>query len=347
MKPHNRPAFRETPPRKEKKEENPPSPLVEQTPFRMLFATPNAKCYQEDNADELLPGVDSPVKMKSSRPPFKPVEIGPAIPYQRAKERTAEQKFTKNRTTQHVAYSLPNLPDLLKLLPASHGIKSHGIKSKKLRYAMNLDNQIFFAFEGVANTIIPPHYKLVSDDKETALCRSAGNLYLKRREEGSYYVSKINHKSGDFAPPFDSMKWSLATLLAHEERLPPQFMPETLEIEMLDQNGGFLASWYVTKKTLQTELATHIKAVKSIAPSPMNKSDCEKNKMSAPPSAQGINRTLLSFLEASPSLTPPSKRVLFNPEANAAVEELFLGGKLTLDSDTEDGFEARSLSFDL
>lgn len=89
-------------------------------------------------------------------------------------------------------------------------------------------------------TKIPVHYQLTGDSRESAACICAGNLFF---EDDYKTLKKVNHKSGDFKPSFESLKWLLAVLMTYKQQSrehPSINFKETMLIEKLNANGGTL-----------------------------------------------------------------------------------------------------------
>ncbi|MBX9704343.1 MAG: hypothetical protein K2X39_09350, partial [Silvanigrellaceae bacterium] len=169
------------------------------------------------------------------------------------------KKVTNIPSLRYVIYSLTHLNELLSALEISkeYHLRNNRYNTNKIRYLVTTEMQLVFAKEGTPNESVPAHYRMTCEEKENAQCLAAGNIYVKKI--GNHFqITKINHKSGDFKPELESMKWALAILLAHEASLPENFLPDTLVIEKINSSGGGETSYSKTKKDLTDDLADHI-----------------------------------------------------------------------------------------
>ncbi|MBX9704272.1 MAG: hypothetical protein K2X39_08990 [Silvanigrellaceae bacterium] len=256
---------------------------------------------------------------------FKPETLCETIYYNRANERCGVHS---NRESSFTVYSLPNLLALLNLLKeADKG--SCKFSTNKIRYLVTTDKQLFFALEGTPNAIVPAHYQMSSETIENAKCLAAGNIYL--TQDNGFKIKKINHKSGDFTPCFDSIKWVLALLLANESLL-QNFIPETIEIEELDVNGGQAGSYFVTKQNLAELLTPHIQLVSTIPPCTNNRMGRDYNKYPHAPyhfsrlvledSFAGLNLSSGYESQQEDSLEEPSEILDHNKSLNEEEEDI-------------------------
>ena len=109
-----------------------------------------------------------------------------------------------------------------------------------LRFLVDIYGTLWFAREthdGV-HPAAPAHQYMASKDN----CRTAGNLFFDATRET---LLKINHKSGDYRPSFESLKWLLIILVLNEEKLPFK-LPETLEIDQLNYSNAPIYTYKVS-----------------------------------------------------------------------------------------------------
>ncbi len=302
--------------------------VMPQTPLKALSCQSSLQELQEDLSPNLI-------SLRKERPAFTSVANCHPIAYQRHNERTAENKKSKKPTPQYVIHSLPNLEELLHKLSNCE----KGNSKTKLRFVVTLDKQLYFAFEGTPNAWIPAHYQMANKDKYNARCLTAGNIYLRKQADGSYTLEKINHKSGDFTPHFDSLKWMLALLFAFETLLPQRFLGSELEIEELDQRGGHLGSWKLSKHILMKELLAHIQFVQGNLPNPNNQYALESTAsvQADSPSADLSNpqRNLLKLFDTPIGTTEEIEtQELYSEASFNAVKELWTEGS------HEEGFDS-------
>jgi hypothetical protein len=102
----------------------------------------------------------------------------------------------------------------------------------KIRYLVDMNNQLWFAEEGGAGRTIPAHYQM----GDTEWCITAGNIKFSKDYK---QIELINHKSS-FKPSLDSIKWVVAILIANEELLNEQSisLSPLLVINELTSSGG-------------------------------------------------------------------------------------------------------------
>ncbi|MBA2650191.1 MAG: hypothetical protein H0U75_11505 [Legionella sp.] len=240
---------------------------------------------------------------KRERLPFTSPEVCPVIAYKRAEPRV--RKITGfGQVPQYVIYSLTNLVDLLGQLEKP----KKGVKKKQLRYLVTTDFQLYFAFEGEPNEYIPPHDVMTGKQKVAAQCYAAGNIFLKKDDAG-FYLYKINHESGDFLSHYDSLKWVLASLLAHENVLPPGFVRSTIGLAELEKTRKTQHVWTVLISLLKQELKPHIDLMSTKPPTQKNRTAAEIVGSSMPrediiSASLMKNQRAMGFFKNSPS-TPP------------------------------------------
>lgn len=161
-------------------------------------------------------------------------------------------------------YSISELGELLFLL------RSKSSTACAVRYLVDTSFHLWFAKEGIASAKTPAHYQMTGEPASSARCIAAGNLYFSPdyRE-----IIGMNHKSGDFRPHFDSIKWLLAILIAHDDMLSSSSIEVSaaLNIEKLTSSGGHEATYTLEKEELRTWLSrtfgeAKIDSLKTIQP---------------------------------------------------------------------------------
>ena len=103
---------------------------------------------------------------------------------------------------------------------------------RKIRYLVDMSDQLWFAEEGGACRTIPAHYQM----GDTQWCVAAGNIKF---SEDYQQIELINHKSS-YKPTLDSIKWVIAILIANEALLNELSirLPATLIVNKLTSSGG-------------------------------------------------------------------------------------------------------------
>lgn len=99
----------------------------------------------------------------------------------------------------------------------------------KIRFVMDCHYQVWFAKEGTPCATIPGHGQML----EGHTCITAGVLRFSK----DFKTLEIDHKSGDYRPAFDSLKWFLAALMVNFEARKIQ-LPATLSILRLNSAGA-------------------------------------------------------------------------------------------------------------
>jgi hypothetical protein len=102
-----------------------------------------------------------------------------------------------------------------------------------LRFLVDINKKAWFARESHYPIAAPVHYQMTGESQRNAYCITAGNLFLSKDYKTLF---KINHKSGDFRPLFDSLKWFIALLIFNEKKL-PFALPEILIVDKLNNSG--------------------------------------------------------------------------------------------------------------
>lgn len=129
-----------------------------------------------------------------------------------------------------IFYQADALPSLLKTTPSS-AINKNG--ERVVRFLLTMDNQLIFAREGAPSGEIPAHYQMANFDVEKAKCLTAGNAFFNEKGE----LCRLNHKSGDFRPSFDTLQFIMPLVIALG--IP---VASELVIDKLDKNGGLIKS---------------------------------------------------------------------------------------------------------
>jgi hypothetical protein len=140
-------------------------------------------------------------------------------------------------------YPLSELPALIEVLRA----KVDPELKLKIRYMVDTAGKLWLAEEGGASSRIPAHYQMTGASAKEASCIAAGNITFSPDYKT---IDVINHKSGDFVPAFDSLKWLLAILVANADVLAPVTLPPILSIERLSSVGGFEEACLLEKEPL-------------------------------------------------------------------------------------------------
>lgn len=113
---------------------------------------------------------------------------------------------------------------------------------KVLRFLLRVDGTLMFAHEGYPGGIIPAHYQMADSDPDKAQCIAAGNAYFDKK---THRCCIINHKSGDFRPPFETLWFALNAFAV--AKVP---MNEQIQLERLDYNGSCVRKYSISKKDI-------------------------------------------------------------------------------------------------
>lgn len=123
-------------------------------------------------------------------------------------------------------YTVDELPELLKIAkPMPFGETN----DKVIRFLVTKESELILGLEGKPQGIVPAHFQMADLDIEKAMCITAGNIYFNDNDE----ITRIDHKSGDFRPPFDSLQHALTLLV----KAGVKFAPEVF-IDKLNDRGG-------------------------------------------------------------------------------------------------------------
>lgn len=137
-----------------------------------------------------------------------------------------------------VFFSAGSLPDLLNM--AQYSAPKYDMRV--IRFLLSTDYELVFAGEGYPSGKIPAHFQMADFDLDKAMCFTAGNAYF--NEDGE--LCKINHKSGDFRPSFDSLQFLLPVLV--QLGVP---LAKEIEIEKLNDRGGYVASVNISSSLMR------------------------------------------------------------------------------------------------
>lgn len=133
---------------------------------------------------------------------------------------------------QHDAgtYCIESLSTLEKLLAEKRSKKEIPI----LRFLVDSSGVAWFARETHLGIDAPKHFQMTGESLEKARCLTAGNIRFKN--SACRVLKKINHRSGDFHPTFQSLRLFLAILILNEKTLPFK-LPRVLKVKEINSNG--------------------------------------------------------------------------------------------------------------
>ncbi|WED44497.1 hypothetical protein [Legionella cardiaca] len=115
---------------------------------------------------------------------------------------------------------------------------------KVLRFLLRTDGELVFAFEGFPSGPVPAHWQMTEVNTPwEAKCITAGNAFF----DENNVLQRINHKSGDFRPPFDSLQFVFPKLV--KDKLP---LANTLVIQELDNAGATKNKYKVSREDIFT-----------------------------------------------------------------------------------------------
>ena len=136
--------------------------------------------------------------------------------------------------SSHNIYPIDFLNVLLEKIKKNSGVDDN---RHTIRFLVDIYGRLWFAEEGGPGKIIPAHYQITGEPANSARCITAGNITFSANHKE---IIAINHKSGDFKPPFDTLKWVLAILVANEHRLEAAFvsLAATINIQKLSSSLG-------------------------------------------------------------------------------------------------------------
>ncbi|HTM63860.1 MAG TPA: hypothetical protein VL360_05105 [Gammaproteobacteria bacterium] len=130
----------------------------------------------------------------------------------------------QNAPTFYKASALQSLLDVA----TRSGIRQD--RERVVRFLLSTKNNLIFAKEGSPLKDIPAHFQMANFDVDQAKCLTAGNAYFNDNGE----LCRIDHKSGDFRPPFDTLQFVFPALI--QSGIP---IAKELEIDKLNDKGGF------------------------------------------------------------------------------------------------------------
>jgi hypothetical protein len=136
--------------------------------------------------------------------------------------------------SSHSIYPIDFLSSLIEKIKTNSGEEEN---THTVRFLVDIYARLWFAEEGGPSKIIPAHYQITGDAANSARCITAGNIKFSADHRE---IISINHKSGDFRPPFDTLKWVLAILIANEDRLAAVSvrLADKINIQKLSSSGG-------------------------------------------------------------------------------------------------------------
>lgn len=131
----------------------------------------------------------------------------------------ANGDMQRESLTEHKDFLVDTFGSLYRCLKEQiEAAKTKGKTEFVLRYTMTLDKAVLFAGEnGFPNQM--PHFRMTGEAQAAANILAAGNLKIKIRDDGSLELLFLNHKSGDFWPDFNSVRWILAALVFNQDRI--------------------------------------------------------------------------------------------------------------------------------
>lgn len=113
---------------------------------------------------------------------------------------------------------------------------------KVLRFLLRTNGELVFAHEGYPSGLIPAHWHMAGTTMPLdAKCITAGNVFFD--EENN--LRCINHKSGDFRPPFDSLQFVFPELI--KAKIP---LANKLAIQRLNSSGVQEQTYEVDSKDI-------------------------------------------------------------------------------------------------
>jgi hypothetical protein len=174
-----------------------------------------------------------------------------------AKSLTIEEfRCANKRKPSDVRFDIHSLTTLIDLCNE----KKKNKERPDFRFLVDLNKKAWFAKESHNRIPAPAHYQMTGEPQNIAKCLTAGNLFL---TEDYSTLAKINHKSGDFRPSRDSLKWFIAILLLNATKL-PFAIPNVLIIEVLNDSGKVVRIIEFNTKEL-TEWVNEVFSDKTIA----------------------------------------------------------------------------------
>lgn len=136
-----------------------------------------------------------------------------------------------------------------------------------IRYLVNLDRQVLFAFEGRPSRTVPKHYWMTGELHEVAKSLGAGNVFF---DESKKLITGISNGSGDFKPSKDSMQLALAILFSNEGVLNDQGISfhSTLNVIVCeeDNTSSFLIDTSDLRSTIGDYFATEYDELSTVQP---------------------------------------------------------------------------------
>lgn len=113
---------------------------------------------------------------------------------------------------------------------------------KVVRFLLRKNGKLVFALEGKPGGKVPAHYQMTGQLHEDAEYIAAGNAYFDKKTKRCCI---INHKSGDFRPPFESLWFALNAFAI--AKVP---MSDQIELQRLSTSGAFEQKYCIGKKDI-------------------------------------------------------------------------------------------------
>lgn len=113
---------------------------------------------------------------------------------------------------------------------------------KILRFLLRTNGELVFAAEGTPGEHIPTHYQMADSDFYRAACLTAGNVYFGQDTQ----LKIIDHKSGDFKPPFHTLQFALPAF-AETQLLTTT---KVITINELTESGMHKKSYHLTRDAI-------------------------------------------------------------------------------------------------
>jgi len=154
--------------------------------------------------------------------------------------------------SSHSIYPIAFLSSLIEKIKTNSGKDNN---THTIRFLVDIYGRLWFGEEGGPSRSVPAHYQMTGDPANNARCITAGNITF---SDDHREIIFINNKSGDFRPPFDTLKWVLAILIANEDRLAAASvrLADTINIQKLSSSGGGdeEPNYVIEKNVLETDV---------------------------------------------------------------------------------------------
>ena len=152
-----------------------------------------------------------------------------------------EARDQLKKDTSYTVHTMGSFNGFLELM--KEFVKSRNKTTFVLRYTIRNDKQILFAGENDYLNAME-HFRMTGASPDSAMALAAGNIQVTVLADGQLQLDSINHKSGDFRPDLNSIRWILAALFFNKDSI-NLLIPENLSIEELNLSGGleFTHQW--------------------------------------------------------------------------------------------------------